>query len=65
MTRLDLLRKELAIVSNLQLMAFDVKEKAVEYYNHEIECIEVHGSANPVYSDRKFHNIDLSANKAE
>ena len=60
MTRLDVLRKELNIISNLQCLAFNVKEQAEKYYKHEIECITKYGSANPEYSDRKFYNIDLS-----
>lgn len=62
MRRLDVLKKELETIKSLHCLAFNVKEEAVEYYNHEIECIEKFGSANPDYSDipaRKFYNIDL------
>ena len=63
MKRLDLLKAELAVVKNLHCLAFNIKEQAEDYYNHEIECIEKYGSANPDYGDkcskRKFFNIDL------
>ena len=52
MRRLDVLRKELNIISNLQCLAFNVKEEAEKYYNHEIECIEKYGSPNPEYEDK-------------
>ena len=67
MKRLDLLKAELEVVKNLDCLALNIKEQAVDYYNHEIECIEKYGSANPDYGDkcpkRKFYNIDLGANK--
>lgn len=67
MKRLDLLKKELEVVMNLDCLAFSIKEQAIDYYTHEIECIEKYGSANPDYGDkcpkRKFYNIDLKAIK--
>jgi hypothetical protein len=61
--RLDLLKKELEIVKNMDCLALNIKEQAIDYYNHEIDCIEKYGSANPEYGDkcpkRKFFNIDL------
>lgn len=63
MRRLDLLKKELEIVKNMNCLALNIKEQAVDYYNHEIDCIEKYGSANPGYENkcpkRKFFNIDL------
>lgn len=65
--RLDLLKKELEIVKNMDCLALNIKEQAIDYYNHEIDCIEKYGSANPEYNDncpkRKFYNIDLKAIK--
>lgn len=46
MTRLDLLHQELETVKKLRLLSFVCKEKCIEYYEHEIECIEVYGSSN-------------------
>lgn len=63
MTRLETLKKELEIINNLVCLAFNIKEEAKKYYNHEIECIEVYGSANPEYNQRKFYNIDLKTIK--
>ena len=61
MKRLDLLKKELTIINNLDCLSFNVKEKAVEYYKHEIECIEMFGSVNPDVNTRNFYNIDLKS----
>lgn len=49
-TRLDLLKFEREQIQNLQCLRLDVKDKALEHYDHEIECIEKYGSANPVYT---------------
>lgn len=60
MRRLDLLKKELKIIKELDCLALNIKEQAEEYYNHEIECIEKYGSPNPDYVERplrKFINI--------
>lgn len=65
MTRLNYLKKELETIKSLQCLAFNVKEEAVKYYEKEIECIEVYGSANPEYDKHKFYNIDLNAVKHE
>lgn len=65
MRRLDLLKKELKVVKNLDCLAFNIKEQAIDYYNHEIECIEVYGSENPDYHKCKFYNIVLGCNKDE
>ena len=62
MKRVDLLKKELGIINNLQCLAFNVKEDAQKYYEHEIQAIEKYGSANPEYGERKFYNIDLKEN---
>lgn len=61
MKRLELLKKELATIKNLQCLALNVKEDAVKYYEKEIECIELYDSANPEYNARNFYNIDLKA----
>lgn len=60
MRRLDLLKKELEIINGLDCLAFNIKEQAQEYYNHEIECIEEYGSPNPNYAERpkrKFYDV--------
>ena len=47
MTRLDLLKKQLETVKKLTCISFDLKEKVIKYYEHEIECIEEYGGYNP------------------
>ena len=69
-TRLEELKKELETINSLDCLAFNIKEEAQKYYEHEIECIEVYGLPNPVYNveaphiavispQRKFYNVDL------
>ena len=62
-TRLERLKEELEVINSLDCLAFNIKEQAQAYYEHEIKCIEVYGSPNPVYenNNRKFYNIALKA----
>ena len=53
MTRLELLKKEKEIVKNLRTLSFDCIDECVEYFDYEIECIEVYGSANPECKERQ------------
>lgn len=46
-TRLEELKAELAVIEALPCLSYDCKEKCREWYNHEIECIEVWNSSNP------------------
>lgn len=46
MTRLELLKEEREVVRNLRCLSFDVKEKAEEHYQTEIDAIEVYGAPN-------------------
>ena len=46
MTRLDLLYQEKELVKNLYCMCFDLKEKAIEYYENEIRAIEEFDAPN-------------------
>lgn len=52
MTRLDTLKKELVEIREMDCLAFSIKEAAVKYYEHEIQCIEMWGSPNPDYKDK-------------
>lgn len=52
-TRLDVLKQEREQIKNMKCLSFNLIEKCVEYYDHEIECIEIYRSANPVYEDKK------------
>lgn len=51
MTRLELLKKEKAIVKSLKTLSYDCIDECIRHFDHEIECIEVYGSANPDYSE--------------
>jgi hypothetical protein len=53
MKRLDVLRKELNIIENLQCLSYNLIEQCREYYQHEIECIEKYDSPNPDYKEVK------------
>lgn len=46
-TRLEELKRELAIINSMPCLALNIIEQAREYYKHEIECIEIYNSANP------------------
>lgn len=48
-TRLDVLKQELAIIKGLKCLSFSNRDACVEYYEHEIECIEKWGAPNPEY----------------
>jgi len=52
-TRLERLKKERDIVTNLTCLSFDLIEQCQAYFDHEIECIVKYGSANPIYEDDK------------
>ena len=47
MKRLDELKRELKLIQELPCLSFNLVEQCVNYYEHEIECIEQWGSANP------------------
>lgn len=51
MKRLDALKQEKEQIINMSCLAYSIKEAAVKYYDHEIECIEQWGSANPEYGE--------------
>ena len=46
MTRLDMLKAELAAIKYFHCLSFDIRDAAVKYYEHEIRCIEEWGSEN-------------------
>lgn len=49
-TRLDVLKQELAIIKGLKCLNFNNRDACIEYYEHEIECIEKWGAPNPEYN---------------
>lgn len=48
-TRLDVLKEEREQIKNMRCLSFNLIEECTKYYDHEIDCIEVYGSANPIY----------------
>ena len=50
-SRLELLKKEKEVVKGLKCLSFCKMQMVLDYYNHEIECIETFGSVNPTYND--------------
>jgi len=60
MTRLKTLKQEKEQIINMDCLAFSIKEAAVKYYDHEIECIEQWGSPNPEYKDKSIGWIPVS-----
>ena len=49
-TRLDKLKEEKKIIEGLKCLSFDCKDACLEWYEHEIEAINL-GSANPTYEE--------------
>ena len=48
-TRLDKLKEEKEQINNMKCLSFDLIEKCNEWYDHEIEAINL-GSPNPTYT---------------
>lgn len=51
MTRLSILLKEREQIRKMRCLAFNLREEALKYYDHEIECITEYGSPNPDYDE--------------
>lgn len=49
MTRLSILLEEREQIRSIRCLAFNIREEALKYYDHEIECITEYGSPNPDY----------------
>ena len=52
MTRLDLLKKEKEEIKKMRCLSFDLIDKCLEWYDHEIRCIEEYGSPNPEVEEK-------------
>ena len=50
MDRLTLLKQELSQIKGLRVLSYNLINKAIEWYEHEIECIEKYGAENPDYT---------------
>ena len=49
MDRLTTLKLELELIKNLRCLSYNLLDKVIEYYEHEIECIEKYNSENREY----------------
>ena len=49
MDRLTTLKLELELIKNLRCLSYDLLDKCIEWYEHEIECIEKYNSENREY----------------
>lgn len=64
MDRLTMLKTELAQIKGFHVLSYDLLDKCIEYYEHEIECIEKYGSPNPVYEQTKRVDVELTNEQA-
>lgn len=53
MTRLEMLRKERAAIKDMRCLAYGLMDKCIEWYDHEIECIEKWGAENREVEDER------------
>ena len=51
MTRLDILKSEKEQIKDMHCLAFHLVDKCLEWYDKEIEAIEVYGASNPEYGE--------------
>lgn len=57
-SRCDLLKFELETLKEFKCLSFDLADKIRDYYQHEIECIEKNGAANPTIEiSREYMNM--------
>ena len=59
MTRLEILKAEKEQIKDLRCLSFSLMDKCTEWYDREIEAIEVHGASNEVYKDEAQADGDL------
>lgn len=52
MTRLEELKRELHIIENFPCLSFNCLEQCREWYQHEIDCIQLYHSPNPEIGGR-------------
>ncbi len=53
MTRLEPLKQEKEEIMRMHCLSFGLKDKCVEWYDHEIECIEKWGAENREVEDER------------
>ena len=59
MKRLDILKAEKEKIKEMGCLSFSLIDKCIEWYDREIEAIEVHGAANDDYKDVAQADGDL------
>jgi len=59
MKRLDILKAEKEKIKEMRCLSFSLIDKCIEWYDREIEAIEVHGAANDDYKDVAQADGDL------
>lgn len=52
MTRLDELKKERGQILNMDCLCFDLKADCLEYYQREIDAIELFNASNPEIKEK-------------
>lgn len=52
MNRLEKLKQEKEQISQMECLSYALMEKCKEWYDQEIECIEVYGSENPEIKEK-------------
>jgi len=53
MTRLELLKSEKRKIQEMKCLSYGLMDKCVEWYDHEIECIEKWGAENREVEDEQ------------
>lgn len=52
MTRLEILKAEKEQIKDLRCLSFNLMDKCIEWYDREIEAIEVYGAENKDYGEK-------------
>ena len=64
MTRLEILKQEKEKIKGFRCLAFSLMDRCIEWYDREIEAIEIHGAKNEEYKDEPTTD-DLGKIRAE
>lgn len=60
MTRLDILKQERDQIKDMQCLSFALMDDCKEWYDREIEAIEVYGAPNKEYDEVQAHYKKLA-----
>ena len=53
MTRLDVLKTEKEKIKSMRCLSYDLLDRCLEWYDREIEAIEIHGAPNKDYGEAR------------